>query len=214
MLKHRITRRSFGKSVVGSVAALGGTPALLRGQNLNEKLNIAMIACGGRRGANLKAVGSENIVALCDVDYRAVEAAAAKFPNASRFTDFRKLFDRPDSFDAVVVSTCENTHAFATMLSLKHGKHVYCEKPLTHGIREARQIRLAAAKAKVATQIRDREHATGGGVDRRGRRWAGRGDMPAVKLTWHHGESKLEIWMAGDIPKWMARCSSATRACS
>src|SRR6185503_3909531 len=121
---------------------------------------IAMIACGGRGGANLKAVGSENVVALCDVDYRAVESAAAKFPSATRFTDFRKVFDRPEAFDAVVVSTCEHTHAFATMLALKHGKHVYCEKPLTHGIWEARQIRLAAAKAKVATQMGIQMHAT------------------------------------------------------
>src|SRR5918993_1167010 len=105
-------------------------------------------------------VASENIVALCDVDSRAVEAASAKFPNASKFTDFRKLFDRADSFDAVVVSTCEPTHAFATMLALMHGKHVYCEKPLTHNVWEARQIRLAAAKAKVATQMGIQMHAT------------------------------------------------------
>ena len=98
-------------------------------------------------------------MALCDVDYRAVESLSAKFPNATRFTDFRKVFDRPEAFDAVVVSTCEHTHAFAIMLALKHAKHVYCEKPLTHGIWEARQIRLVAANAKVTAAARPAKSA-------------------------------------------------------
>ena len=74
--------------------------------------------------------------------------------------DFRKLFDRPQDFDAVAVSTCEHTHALATMLALKHKKHVYCEKPLTHDVWEARQIRLAAAEAKVTTQMGIQIHAS------------------------------------------------------
>src|SRR5439155_16286245 len=88
-----------------------------------------------------------------------LDAAAAKHPSARKFTDFRKVFDHAEDFDAVVVSTCEHTHAFATMLALQHGKHVYCEKPLTHGIWEARRIREAAAKAKVATQMGVQIHA-------------------------------------------------------
>src|SRR5439155_20785547 len=105
-------------------------------------------------------VSSENIVALCDVKAKALDAAGAKHPGAAKFTDFRKLFDQPGSFDAVVVSTCEHTHAFATMLALKHGKHVYCEKPLTHNVWEARRIREEAAKVKVATQMGIQIHAT------------------------------------------------------
>src|SRR3954468_24780988 len=104
-------------------------------------------------------VSSENIVALCDVNGRNLDAAAAKHPNAKKFSDFRKVFDQAKEFDAVVVSTCEHTHAFATMLALKANKHVYCEKPLTHNIWEARQIREAAAKAKVATQMGIQIHA-------------------------------------------------------
>ena len=73
--------------------------------------------------------------------------ASKQFPKARKVVDFRKLFDRPKEFDAVTVSTCEHTHAFATMMALKHKKHVYCEKPLTHDVWEARQIRLAAAEA-------------------------------------------------------------------
>src|SRR5437763_1786345 len=103
---------------------------------------------------------SENIVALCDVDANAVEKAAEKYPAAKKFTDFRKLFDKPNFFDAVVVSTCEHTHAIATMLALKHGKHVYCEKPLTHNILEARLIRETAQKAKVTTQMGIQIHAS------------------------------------------------------
>ena len=78
---------------------------------------------------------------------------------ARKTKDFRKLFDNPREFDAVVISTCEHTHAFATMLALQHHKHVYCEKPLTHGIWEARRIREAAAQAKVATQMGIQNHA-------------------------------------------------------
>jgi predicted dehydrogenase len=155
-MPRRITRRTF-------LAAAGATlvaPAILHARNRADKLNIAMIACGGRGAHNLKQVASENIVALCDVDAKAVDAAATKYPDAKKFTDFRKVFDKPDLFDAVMVSTCEHTHAFATMLALKHGKHVYCEKPLTYNIYEARRIREEAAKVKVTTQMGIQMHAT------------------------------------------------------
>src|SRR5262249_4645921 len=135
-------------------------PGFLRAKDAGDRLNIAMIGVGGRGNANLSGVANENIVALCDVDARAVERQAAKLPKARRFTDFRRVFDHHREFDAVVVSTCEHKHAFATMLALRHNKHVYCEKPLTHGIWEARQIRLAAAKTKVTTQMGIQNHAT------------------------------------------------------
>jgi hypothetical protein len=128
-------------------------PALLPGRNLNEKLNIAVIGAGGRGGSDTQAVATENIVALCDVDEGRLAKAGEKYPQARKEVDFRNLFDRPGDFDAVVVATCEHTHAMATMLALKHKKHVYCEKPLTHDVWEARQIRLAADEAGVATQM-------------------------------------------------------------
>src|SRR6185436_14742665 len=126
----------------------------------NAKLNIASIACGGQGGADLKNVSSENIVALCDVDQRRVDAAAKLHPNAKQYTDFRKLFEDEKSFDAVVVATPEHTHAFATLPALQLNKHVYCEKPLTHGVWEARVIQEAAKKAKVATQMGTQMHAS------------------------------------------------------
>ena len=160
MIMKFVTRRRFAQALLTATGGLAIAPALLRGQNLNRKLNIAVIACGGRGASNLASVASENIVALCDVNAKNLEAAAARHPGARKVTDFRRLFDRPGDFDAVVVSTCEHTHAFATLLALEHGKHVYCEKPLTHNIREARRIREAAAKAKVATQMGIQIHAT------------------------------------------------------
>ena len=157
MPRTKITRRQF---MAASAGALTIAPGILRAQNPNNRLNIAVIGCGGRGGANLASVSSENIVALCDVNAAAIDRAAAKFPKARRATDFRRLFDHQREFDAVVVSTCEHTHAFATMLALRNNKHVYCEKPLTYNIWEARQVRQAAAKAKVATQMGIQIHAT------------------------------------------------------
>ncbi|MBN1853983.1 MAG: Gfo/Idh/MocA family oxidoreductase [Pirellulales bacterium] len=148
-----MTRRRFAKLVSGAAVATLAAPALVRGRNLNDKLNIAIIGAGGRGSANTNEVSTENIVALCDVNERNLDQAAQRHPQARKFVDFRKLFERPQDFDAVVVSTCEHTHAMATMLALAHKKHVYCEKPLTHDVWEARQVRLAAAKAGVATQM-------------------------------------------------------------
>src|SRR5690606_2803007 len=100
----------------------------LSARGANEKLNIAMIGSGGRGRANLKGVASENIVALCDVDQKGIAGAATAYPKAHRFTDYRKLYDKiANEIDAVVVSTCEHTHAFATLPALQLGKHVYCE---------------------------------------------------------------------------------------
>lgn len=156
------SRRGFLKTTaVATGSVVFGVPALLRGQSLNNKLNIAVIGCGGRGGSNLKEVSAtENIVALCDVNENNLNAAAAKLPGARKFTDFRKLYDEIKNFDAVVVSTAEHTHALAMMPALKLGKHVYCEKPLTHNIWETRLIREAARQAGVVTQMGTQIHAT------------------------------------------------------
>lgn len=156
------SRRGFLKTTaVATGSVVFGVPALLRGQSLNNKLNIAVIGCGGRGGSNLKEVAAtENIVALCDVNENNLNAAAAKLPGARKFTDFRKLYDEIKNFDAVVVSTAEHTHALAMMPALKLRKHVYCEKPLTHNIWETRLIREAARQAGVVTQMGTQIHAT------------------------------------------------------
>ncbi len=151
-------RRFLGTAAIGGAATFAA-PAMLRARNLNEKLNIAIIGAGGRGASNMQSVASENIVALCDVNADNLGRAAAAHPQARRFADFRKLYDHAGEFDAVVVSTCEHSHAFATLPALQLGKHVYCEKPLTYNVWEARVIREAAARAKVATQMGTQIHA-------------------------------------------------------
>ncbi len=158
---HTLSRRRFSRALATSAVGWLGAPALLRGRDLNSRLNVAVIGVGGRGAGNLAEVGAtENIVAVCDVAESAVNAAVAKHPNARRFADFRRLFDIEKQFDAVVVSTCEHTHAFATLPALRLRKHVYCEKPLSYNVWEARIIRQAAATARVATQMGTQIHAT------------------------------------------------------
>src|SRR5207244_9571654 len=103
---------------------------------------------------------TENIVALCDVDETRLNKAGQKYPGARKYIDFRRLYDDAKDIDAAVVSTAEHTHAFATLPALQLHKHVYCEKPLTHCIWEARLIAKAAQKAKVATQMGTQMHGT------------------------------------------------------
>jgi predicted dehydrogenase len=155
-----LSRRRFSQLLATSALGTLVAPAFLRGQNLNGKLNVAVIGAGGRGGSNLAEVGrTENVVALCDVSENALDAVQKRFPQTKRFTDFRKLYEIEKEFDAVVVSTCEHTHAFATLPALRLGKHVYCEKPLSYNIWEARVIREAAVEAKVATQMGTQIHA-------------------------------------------------------
>ena len=154
-----VTRRQFLKTTAAASLGTCLAPAVLRGRNLNDRMRIAIIGCGRRGAINMRSVEAEDIVALCDVDETHIEVAAKQYPKAHKFRDFRKMFEHPDIFDAVVVSTCEHTHAFATLPALQLGKHVYCEKPLTHNVYEARVIREAAAEAKVATQMGIQIHA-------------------------------------------------------
>ena len=154
-----MSRRQFGQRLAVGAGALS-VPLLLRGQNLNSRLDVVAIGVGGRGAGNLADVArTENIVAVCDVAGSSLDAAQARHPGARRYADFRKLYDAEKRFDAVIVSTCEHTHAFATLPALRLGKHVYCEKPLTYNLWEARTIREAAARAKVATQMGTQIHA-------------------------------------------------------
>jgi predicted dehydrogenase len=154
-----LSRRQFTKAALASSTVLAA-PAFLRGQNLNSKLNVAIIGAGGRGAASITGCANENIVALCDVNEVNLDKAAEKLPKARKEIDFRKLYDHAKEFDAVCVCTCEHTHALATMMAIKAGKHVYCEKPITHNVWEARLIREAAAKAGVATQMGTQMHAS------------------------------------------------------
>ena len=158
-----LTRRRFLQGTALAGAAVLGAPAVVSCRAPSEKLNVVVIGCGGRGAGNMAEVLGENIVALCDVSEPNLRAAATKAPKAKQFRDFRKLYDelKDSEFDAVVVSSTEHTHAFATLPALLRKKHVYCEKPLTHSLREARLITEAAKRAGVATQMGTQIHATG-----------------------------------------------------
>jgi predicted dehydrogenase len=157
-MKTSISRRHFLQQ---SSAAIAGSIFISRqgfAQSPNEKLNIGVIGVGNRGAANLDGVGRENIVALCDVDENQLNAAAQKFPGARRYHDFRRMLESTD-LDAVVISTADHTHAVATVMALSTGRHVYCEKPLTHRISEARIVAETARKHKRATQMGTQIHA-------------------------------------------------------
>lgn len=120
----------------------------------SDKLNIAGIGVGGKGHANLIGMNTENIVALCDVDWQYARGCFDEFPKAKRYWDWRKLFDEMGkSIDAVMISTADHTHAIIAAHALTLGKHVYCQKPLTHSIYESRLLTHLAAKYKVATQM-------------------------------------------------------------
>jgi len=159
-MSRKTSRRDFLKT---STLIGAGTWVWCRsgraGQSPNEKLNIAAVGVHGRGGGDMMECASENIVALCDVDDRYLAAAAKQFPKAKTYHDFRKLFDQKD-IDAVVCGTTEHTHAPVSLMALRHGKHVYCEKPIAHTVHESRLLQEAARKVKVATQMGTQIHAT------------------------------------------------------
>jgi predicted dehydrogenase len=147
----RWTRRDAlaGLGAMGAAAlGLAGTAAP------QDKLNLAFIGCGGQGFDNLRQFGGENVVALCDVDEDRAAEAFAKYPKARRFRDYRKLFDALHrQIDAVVVSTPDHMHAPVSLRAMELGKHVYCEKPLTWAIDEARQMARLARDKALATQM-------------------------------------------------------------
>jgi predicted dehydrogenase len=156
-----MNRRNFIYQTGATAAGLWLAPQILaasRKISPNEKLNIGVIGVTGRGGENLNGVSSENIVALCDVDDNHLASATKKFPQAKTYNDFRELIDRKD-LDAVVVSTPDHTHAVCTVAALKSGRPVYCEKPLTRTVSEARIVTDLAKKTKLVTQIGTQIHA-------------------------------------------------------
>jgi predicted dehydrogenase len=156
------TRRSFlrtaalagaGFYVAGSTGC-GLLRPSARYRSPNEKLNIACIGAGGRGGANVVGVGGENIVALCDVDDKRAAGSYERFPKAKRFHDYRRMFDAMHkTIDAVVISVPDHSHALPAVMAMEQGMHVYCEKPLTHDVWEARLLNETAKKYGVATQM-------------------------------------------------------------
>ena len=134
------------------------------GQSPNEQLGIACIGVGGKGSSDADQAGAYgNIVAICDIDDVRLDAKSKRFPRARKFNDFRRLLETMHKqIDAVVVSTPDHTHTPASVAAMRLGKHVYCQKPLTHSVAEARLMRETARKYKVATQMGNQGTATDG----------------------------------------------------
>jgi predicted dehydrogenase len=154
----KLTRRGFMGAATG-VAAFTVVPrSVLGGAGQtppSEKVNIAGVGIGGQGGSDLRELEKQtNIVALCDVDWRHASQCFKRYPNAKQYKDFREMLDKEDkNIDGVVVGTPDHMHAIVSMAAMKRGKHVYCEKPLTHTVREARLMAETAREQKVATQM-------------------------------------------------------------
>jgi predicted dehydrogenase len=125
---------------------------------VSERLDLGVIAVAGRGGENLAEVSSQNIVAICDIDRKHLDAARARHPEAKAYTDYRRVLDHTD-IDAVVISTPDHMHAIPAVAALRAGLDVYCEKPLAHSVREVRLMRKTAAGKKRITQMGTQIHA-------------------------------------------------------
>ncbi len=171
-----VTRRTFLRGSAAAMAFMVVPRHVLGGANQvppSEKLNIAAIGAGGRGADDIEGVKSQNIVALCDVDRARAEGMGKLFPGAKVYQDFRVMLEKERGIDAVVVATPDHTHAVASMAAIKLGKHVYCEKPLTRTVFEARALARAAKEAKVATQMGNQGMAFEGNRQIKEWIWAG-----------------------------------------
>jgi len=163
MTRHVLDRRTFLRTSSALAAAAGigvhSSAGAAESSSPNELLNIACIGVANRAASNVNGVKEENIVAICDIDDRYLGKVKNSFPKAKSYNDFRKVLDQEKSLDAVVVSTPDHTHAPASLWAMQLGKHVYCEKPMTHTVHEAREMTKWAAKNNLATQLGTQIHA-------------------------------------------------------
>ncbi len=138
-------------------------PAIVRSVNANGKLQVGVVGANGQGLSDLSEIGSHagvQFVGFCDVDTARLDKADARFPGVAHFQDFREMFAKlGDTLDAVQVSTPDHMHAFIALDAMRRGKHVYCQKPLTHTVWESRQMRLQADKSKVITQMGNQIHS-------------------------------------------------------
>ncbi len=156
--KNTISRRKF----IGNVSAATAGFTILPGYVISglghispsDKLNIACVGVGGVGGTNVNNCNSQNIVALCDVDWDYAKGLFDQYPDAKKYKDYRKMFDElGKSIDAVTIATPDHTHAIITAAAIRMGKHVYTQKPLTHSVYESRKLRELAKEYKIASQM-------------------------------------------------------------
>jgi predicted dehydrogenase len=160
ILGRTILRRQFLGAGLAAGASLAVRPrraaALDSNASPSERVNIAVIGAGGRGAEDIQAIldgDLANIVALCDVDDDRAAKTYARFPDLPKYRDYRQMLDKEKHIDAVIVATPDHSHALASLAAIQLGKHVYCEKPLTHTVHEARVLAQAARAKGVATQM-------------------------------------------------------------
>jgi predicted dehydrogenase len=198
----RVGRRTFLASAAGAAAAFTIVPRhVLGGARFlppSERINVAGIGAGGMGGGDIGTVAKlgANIVALCDVDESRAAGSFGAFPQARRYKDFRRLIDKEAAnIDAVTVGTPDHIHAVAAMAAIRAGKHVYCQKPLTHTLHECRELTKAAHAAGVATQMGNQGHATEGA--RLTNEWIQAGVIGEVREVHVWSDRAGRLWKQG-----------------
>src|SRR5689334_12055124 len=202
----RITRRTFLAASAAAAASsafsftivprhvLGGpgqTPP-------SERVNIGGVGAGGMGGGDISTVAKLgcNVVALCDVDEQRAAGLFNAFPKARRYKDFREMLDKEaKNIDAVTVGTPDHIHAVASMAAIRAGKHVYCQKPLTHTLFECRELTKAARAAGVMTSMGNQGHASEG--SRLTNEWIQAGVIGDVREVYVWSDRAGKLWKQG-----------------
>ena len=196
--KNTLTRRTFIGNVTTAAAGFTILPSTVIsgfGYRMpSDKLNIAGIGVGGVGATNVNHCATENIIALCDVDWTYAKGTFEKYPEAKLYSDYRKMFDEMgDKIDAVVVATPDHTHAIITAQAIRMSKHVYVQKPLTHSVYESRLLRNLANEYNVATQMGNQGNS-GDGI-RQTCEWIWDGAIGEIEEV--HAWTNRPIWPQG-----------------
>ena len=199
MHKFNASRRTFLKQAAATSLAFTIVPSrVISGLGYtapSDKLNIVGVGVGGKGFQNLMAMNGENIIGLCDIDWNYSQRCFDAFPKAKKYYDWRRMYDELGSeIDAVVIATADHTHAGPAAAAMTSGKHVFCQKPLTHSIYESRLLtKLAADYPAIATQMGNQGNS-GNGV-RQLCEWIWNGEIGEV--TEAHAWTDRPIWPQG-----------------
>jgi len=196
-MKKTFDRRSFlSRSAVAGAGLIVIPRHVLGGKGYvapSDKLNIAAIGSGGMGAGNIKNVSSQNIVALCDVDFVQAAGTFKAYPKAPQFKDYRTMLEKVKEIDAVIVATPDHSHAPAAMAAIKLGKHVYVQKPLTHSVFEARRLTEAVREYKVVSQMGNQGRSGEG--TRRLAEWIWAGAIGDIREV--HSWTNRPVWPQG-----------------